>query len=200
MKIKGRKHKKELTAAIEQGRELLQERKEPEALEFLEEAVRRFPEDPQIRLFYATILLAFRPEDVATEAAKAVELDPDNPAILVSAGHRLLFGGEREAAKSCAVRAEELVQPDSLLIPSLLNLKGSIAALNREDDLAEDNLRSAMEGERDNGSFARNLAVFLAERGRLQEAVAVLDEALKHVEDKDALEHMRTRMVSEIVE
>lgn len=54
-----------------------------------------------------------------------------------------------------------------------------------------------MEKEPDNASFARRLAVFLAERGRLREGAEVLDEALKHVGKQDVLEQMRDRMAAE---
>lgn len=197
MKIGNRKKAKELAAARDQAQKLFLAHKDKEALEFLEEAVHRFPEDPEIRLLYATILIAFRPEDVPAEAAKAVELGPDDPKILVRAGHRLLFGGQVEAARSCATRASELAPPDFRLMPSLVNLKGSLAALAGEDELAEANLRSAVGSEPDNEPFARQLAVFLAERGRLQEGAEVLDEALKHVEKKDEIERMRDRMAAE---
>lgn len=196
--IKKRKRVRELAATKDQSRRLLVAERDNEALEVLEKAVQRFPEDPEIRLLYANILLAFRPQDVAAEAAKAVELGPDNPEILVGAGHRLLFGGNIETARSCATRARELAQPDFRLMPSLLNLSGLLAALAGEDDLAEENLRSAVEGEPDHESWVRYLALFLAERGRLAEAVEVLDEALKHVEDKDGLEELRSKMAKEV--
>jgi hypothetical protein len=40
--------------------------------------------------------------------------------------------------------------------------------------------------------------VFFAEQGRLEEAIAVLTEGLKHVETKDELERMRAMMVKEV--
>lgn len=197
MKLRERKKAKELAAVKDRGRRLFLAHEEKEALEFLEEAVQRFPKDPEIRLLYANILLAFRPEEVAAEAAKAVELGPDDPKILVGAGHRLLFGGQVEAARSCATRASELAPPCFRLMASLVNLKGLLAAFAGEDDLAEENLRSAVESEPDNESWARHLAVFLAERDRFREGAEVLDEALKHVEKKDEIERMRDRMAAE---
>ena len=197
LKIRGRQRKKQLAASQLKARQLLIARKEREALEFLEEAIEQVPLDPDLRLLYATILLAFRPEDVATEAAKAAELGSDNPEVLVGAGHRLLFGGKLEAARSCARQASDLVQPDFALMPSLRNLTGLIAAFDGDDHQAEMDLRSAFESDPDNAHFAKNLAVFLAERGRLRDAVPVLDEALKHAENKDDLERMRSRMATE---
>jgi Flp pilus assembly protein TadD len=196
--LKGKKRKRELFLARERAKELLLAKNKQEALEFLEQAVQEFPIDAEIRLRYATILLAFRPDDVAAEAAKAAELGFDDPRILVGAGHRLLFGGDIEAARSCAERAAELAQPGFVLMPSLASLKGLVAALSGEYDDAEKELRLAIDGDPTHASFAGDLAVFLAEHGRLNEAVEVLDEALKHAKEKDKLEQMRVRMVKEL--
>jgi Flp pilus assembly protein TadD len=94
-------------------------------------------------------------------------------------------------------RANELAKPDFVLMGGLDNLNGLLAAFAGEDDFAEDKLRSAVEREPSSEGFARNLAVFLAERGRLQDGAEVLDEALKHVEKKDEIERMRDRMAAE---
>jgi Flp pilus assembly protein TadD len=193
-----RQEKKGLSATIAKGRALRRSGQNPEeALDFLSEAVQRFPRDPELRLLYATALLAFGPDGVATEAAKAAELGNDDPAILVRAGHLLLGNGDRDAARSCAARANELAQPGFVLESGLVHLNGLLAAFAGEDDLAEKNLRWAVTSEPANVQWARHLAVFLAERGRLQEGTEVLDEALKHVEKKDQLEKMRSRMAAE---
>lgn len=195
--FRGRKQKKELSLARERAKELLLAQNDQETLEFLEQAVQKFPDDAEIRLRYATILVAFRPDDVATEAAKAAELGFDDPRILVGAGHRLLFGGNLEAARTCATQASELAQPGFVLTASLANLKGRVAALSGEDDHAENELRAAIEGDPTHAPFASDLAVFLAEHNRLNEAVGVLDETLEHAEEKDKLERMRARMADE---
>lgn len=197
MTFRARKEQKELAAAIERGRSLISAREENEAYDFLHKAVEIFPKDPEIRLLHATILLVFRPGDVAAEAAKAVELRSDDPLILVRAGHLLLGRGDRASAQSCAVRATELANADFLLMPSLMHLNGSLAALDGEDAIAEENLRSAVASEPGREPWVRHLAVFLAERGRLQEGAEVLDEGLRHVEKKDELERMRDRMAAE---
>jgi Flp pilus assembly protein TadD len=200
VKITGRREK-ELAAAITRGRELRELGRDPEeALEFLEQAVRQFPENPELRLLCSTVLMALRPDEVAAEVAKAAELAPDDPATLVRAGHLLLRCQDREAAQSCAARAGELAKPGFVLMGGLDNLNGLLAAFRGEDDMAEVKLRSAVDREPANEPFAKNLAVFLAERGRLQEGAEVLDEALKHVEKKDEIERMRDRMASEAVD
>jgi len=191
---------KRLAEATYIARGFFSARTRPEALKFFEKAIQEFPDDPEIRVSYASILLDFRPEDVAAEAARAVELAQDDPATLVRAGHLLVHRGDRETARACAARANEVAQPDFVLMSGLVHLEGVVAALDGEDDLAEEKLRSATASDPDNEPWAGQLAVFLAERGRLEDAVEVLDEALKHVEHKARLEKMRLRMKKEIAE
>jgi len=193
MKIRRRNDKK-LAATIDRARRLLATGQEQETFEYLRVAVQRFPKNPEIRLLYASILLAFRLDDVATETTKAVELAPDDPVILVRAGHLLLNRGEVEAARSCAARANDLVQPDFVLMSALVNLNGRLAALDGEDGLAEENLRSAMENEPSYSLFAVELARFLARRDRVPEAVAVINDALKYAKDTDHLERVRNEI------
>jgi Flp pilus assembly protein TadD len=197
MKLRNRKQRNDLAATILKSRELLVEGRHQENFEILQQAVQRFPEDPEIRLLYATTLIEFHPEEVASEAAKAVALGPDNASILVRGGSLLLHRGDREAARSCVERAARLAPPDFALAGGLENLEGSLAALAGQDDLAEEKLRGAVGREPGNEPFARNLAVFLAERGRLREGAEVLNEALKHVGKQDVLEQMRDRMAAE---
>jgi tetratricopeptide (TPR) repeat protein len=131
-------------------------------------------------LAYASILLPFRPNEVVAEAAKAVELGPDDPLILVRAAHLMFDRGQVEAARSCAARANELAQPDFLLMSGLANLNGRLAAHDGQDDLAEQKFRAAMESDPAFSSFAVDFAKFLASRGRQTEALEVIDEALNH--------------------
>jgi hypothetical protein len=67
---------------------------------------------PKSGFSIASILLASRPNDVAAEAAKAVELGPDDPVIQVRAGHLLRGRGEIDTARACGRRARELAGPD----------------------------------------------------------------------------------------
>lgn len=194
MKIRGRRQQRRLEATIDEGRKLLAEQREQEAFEFLKEAVQQFPKDAEVRLLYASILAAFQPDDVAAEAAKAVELAPSDPVILVRAAHLVLDREDLETAHSYAARANEVAEPDFVLMSGLINLNGRLAARNGEDELAEEKLRSAVERDPSFAAFAMDLAKFLAARNRQAEAVGVLDEALKHGKYMDDLKRLRTEI------
>ena len=195
MRLKDRRQQKELANAIARGQELRRVGRDPEeALEFLRDAVRRFPTDPELRLLYATILLVFEPDQVAAEAAKAVDLSPDDPVVLVRAGH-LLLREDPEAARSYAARANELAQPDFLLMSGLISLNGLVAAFDGEDDVAEERLRLAVERDPLYSNLAVHLAKFLAARGRQEEAIEVIDESLRRAKDKSDLERLRARII-----
>lgn len=197
MRIRGRKQRKELAATIKRGQELLASQRRQEALDFLGEAVQRFPDDPEIRVLHASILLAVRPSDVAAEAAKAVELGPDDPVILVRAGQLLLGRGEVEAARSCADQAGNLVEPRFVLMSSLVNLEGLIAAIEGKDDLAEEKLRTAWGSDPAFSSLAVDLVKFLANRNRQAEALGVIDDAVEHAKDKAELESLRSELIGD---
>jgi Flp pilus assembly protein TadD len=178
-------------AAIERGQRLLVERRYEELLEFLQEAVRRFPKDPEIRLLYATSLLEIRPDDAVREATKAIDLDPDEPIRLTRAARLLFNMAEIEVARSYATRAAELTPDGFLFTAELANLGGLLRALDGEDELAEEALRMAMELKPDQEGLARDLAKFLADRGRVEEAVKVIDQALKLAKRREELERLR---------
>ena len=197
MRFRGRKQRKELAETIKRGQELLASKRRQETLDFLREAVQQFSDDPEIRLLYASILLAFRPEDVAAEAAKAVELGPDDPVILVRAAYLLLGRGEIEAARSHAARTKELVTPDFLFYPELLGLEGRLAVLDGDDDLAEERMRVALEREPSGEMLAFELAKFLADRAREEEALEVIDDTLNHGKGGAELRRLRSEIVGD---
>jgi len=191
MKIRRRKQKKELAGAIKLARGLLRDGKYRETYQFLQEAIEQFPADPELRLLYATILLEFRPDDVAAHASKAVSLAPHDPQILVRAAHLMFNRGEVEDARSCAVRVSELAHADFVFMSDLVNLTGLLAAFDEEHDLAEEELRSALEDEPTNGSFAVDLVRFLAAQDRSTEAIEIIDHALACAKNTETLKRVR---------
>jgi Flp pilus assembly protein TadD len=177
--------------AIKHGRRLLVEGRHEETSEFFEEAVQRFPDDPEIRLLYATSLVADHPADVAEQVAKAINLDPDEPIRLTRAAGLVFNMGEIEAARSYATRAKELAKPGFFFLPELINVGGLIAAHDGDDALAEEALRVAVEEEPGREAFVRDLAKFLADRDRGTEALEVVDRALTVTKEKEKIERLR---------
>lgn len=170
-----------------------------EAREFLEQAIEEFPDDPMLRLHYVPILREIRPDDVAAEAAKAAELGPDDPVVLVRAGQILINEGDREAARSCASRANELMPPDSIFMADLDNLNGRVAARMGEHNLAEEKFRSAQRREPESSSHSLSLARFFWARGRDEDALTVIDESLPLFggRDRDLLERLRSEIAAD---
>ncbi|HEX5525991.1 MAG TPA: hypothetical protein VFX44_02200 [Solirubrobacterales bacterium] len=195
MRITGRKQKKEIAAANAQGLKLLAERRHQEAYEFLTQAVRQFPDEPELRMHYASSLLAVRPESAVPEIVTAVELGPDEPIRLTRAAGILFRMGQVETARSYAIRAKELAPPDFLFMPYLLNLDGHFAALEGKDAMAEEGFRLAVEQEPDGETFAVDLAKFLNERNRQAEALEVINEALPRTKRPEPLELLRSEIV-----
>lgn len=197
MIFKQRRRRRERAAVVARGRQLFADDDDQATLEFLDDAVARFPEEPEIWVLLASASLQVRPETVASSATKAVELGADDPSIQVRAGHLLLGRGEIDAARGCAKRARELAQADFVLMAGLEGLEGKLASLDGEYDLAEELLRSAVDREPEYSTYPVDLARFLCNRDRTPEALAVIDESLQRVRDKDDLERMRIQIASE---
>jgi Flp pilus assembly protein TadD len=110
---------------IERARRFLREGRDAENLEFLESAVARYPQDPEIRLLYATALVPFRPDKAPWQVATAIELDKNDPWRLTRAASLMFHLGELEASRSYAARAAELARMVSRLSQSWAILVGS---------------------------------------------------------------------------
>lgn len=181
-------------AAVARARDLIVEGDDRSTFEFLEDAVERFPEDPDLRVGLASIYLEFRPDQVHPEAAKAAELGPDNPAVQVRAGCFLLGEGDLEGARACARRARKSVDSHFVLLSGLEGLEGQIAAIDGDHELAENRLRSAADREPGYSAYAVDLALFLARRSRTEEALEVIDQALQTVNERDKLEQLKNKL------
>ena len=193
--MKFRRHQKELDRAIAHAGRLLSERRDRENLEFLEEAVQRFPDNAEIQLLYATALLASRPDEVASQVVKAVDLAPDDPIILVRAASLMLNRDETEAARLYTERARQLAEPGFVLEGGLARLEGVLAAFEKKYELAEEKLRFAVETDPEFYTFVRDLARVLETRGRQTEAIEVIDQALPRVNKRDDLERLRRELL-----
>jgi Flp pilus assembly protein TadD len=174
---------------VERGRRLQLERRSDEFFEFTSGAVEQFPDDPEIRIMYAVALVDHRPGEAPWQAGLAIKMEPDNPWRVVRAASLLFHLGEIDAARDYVRHAVQLAPEDFEFAPELANLGGMIAALDGDDQTAEHALRAALDAEPGRPDFARDLVRFLADRERLAEARAVLEQALKaDPEDRALLE------------
>jgi thioredoxin-like negative regulator of GroEL len=169
--------KREAWPTIVQARKLFIHGAEEEALEFLETAAQRFPDDAEIRLLYGSILLATRPEDRMQEAKRAVELAPDEPIYLIRVAW-MTFRMEPELSRDYAARAQEMGGADSLFAPELIQLEAHFSLEDGDEEGAEARFRAALEGEPENGDIALDLATFMSDRGRRSEALEVVERVL----------------------
>lgn len=186
-----------LTEARETGFRLLKAHRPEELLSFMEVAVRRFPDDSEIRLLYATALLPFRAEDARWETAYAVSLDTDDPVVLTQAARLMIDLGDRSSAASYANRAATFAPADFALATDLDNVRGVLAALDGDNDMAEPALRAAYELEPQRWMFANNLARFLHDAGRDSEALKIVNEFVASNEpiEREAAQRFRRELL-----
>jgi Flp pilus assembly protein TadD len=177
---------------VERAKRLLIDKRREDYLEFMETAVDRFPDDPEIRLLYATALLPYAPDRVAVQVATAIQLESNNPWRLTRAASILFHLGELDAARAYVGRAAQFAPADFEFGPELAHLGGLLAALDGNDEIAEEALEAALEAEPGRPNFTRDLAKFLSERGRTQEALEVIDQGLVHNPENQELAELRT--------
>jgi len=158
---------------------LLESADDESLLAFTEAAVERFPEDSELHLVHALALVPIRPDDARWETARAVQLNPDDPGLLARAARVMLDLGNLESADAYSSRALGFERGASFVFaPDLDNVRGVVDALRGEPELAERELRSAHETDPRRPGFAKDLATFLSEQGRTEEAVLVLDRTI----------------------
>jgi len=170
---------------------LLVDGRADDLLSFTQGAVGLFPEDPEIRLIYATALAPQSAERARWEAAQAIQLDTHDPGRLIRAARLMLNLGEVETARAYARRAAQLAPANFPFAPELHAVSGVLAAISGDYGLAEDALRAAHEAEPDRATFARDLARLLDSRGRKVEALGVVEAAIAAGADPKELEKVR---------
>lgn len=178
MGLKSRIRQVELTARIEYAKQLVYGPDDPKAIPYLEASIRRFPEDADLRMLMADACKVSRPERVAPEAKMAAELAPVDLVLQVYAGWRLVHHGDLTAARDCVARVREQAGDAYAPITDLIRLEGMVLAYEKQFEAAEGKLRWAVEVEPGNPKNAHVLAVFLWSRGRDEEALVTIDEAM----------------------
>lgn len=194
-KAEERRHARALARAIDRGRQLRREDRDHENLEFFEEAMGQFPESGELRLLYGTALLLSQPEVALSEIAKATEVGSSDPVLLTRAARLMYSMKQFDHARAYAKRAKELAPKKFKFGPELLNLESNFAALDGNDQVAEEGLRLAVQREPKMELLALDLAEFLADRGRQEEALGVIDEALKRAQRTKYLKRLRAEIL-----
>lgn len=178
MGLKARIRQAELAVRIEYSRQLVTGPDDPKTIPYLEASIRRFPESAHLRMLMADACKVVRPGQVAQEARAAAELAPKDLTLQVYAAWALVHHEEVEAAWDCAARVRELAGDDYEPITDLVRLEGMAMAYERRFTAAEEKLRWALDTKPQNKKNAHVLAAFLWARGRDEEAVEVIDEAM----------------------
>jgi thioredoxin-like negative regulator of GroEL len=113
-----------LTETIQHAQDLLRKERYEENFALLTDAVERFPEDPEVRLLYGTMLVMFRPQDAAREIATAISFNTADPYRLTRAAQMLYVLGKFGAAQDYVDWALDSMPDDFALMPALLNVGG----------------------------------------------------------------------------
>jgi Flp pilus assembly protein TadD len=163
----------------------------PDRLPFMRRAIEQFPDDPELRLLYAGTIFPVSAQDARWSAARAIELDPDDPSRLTRAARLMLYVGDVASAGSYAERAARCAPAGFLFGSDLTAVRGLVAALNGDPVEAETLLRSAHDAEPARETFARDLARFLVQDGRGPEAIQVLDLSISFGGDTLELREFR---------
>jgi Flp pilus assembly protein TadD len=162
----------------------------------MRQAVRRFPDDPEVLLRLALAILS--PHESPQYIRRAIELGPEDPHKLTRAATMMLFVGELEGARDYARRAAKLATEDFSLAPDLVRIVGELEMRSGDDERAEVLLLAAFEAEPDGMGHGQTLAEFYADRGRLIEGLRVISETLRHRRDDEYAQRVRERILYEL--
>jgi tetratricopeptide (TPR) repeat protein len=179
---------------IRQGDQLYDQGRLDEREALLRQAMTRFADDPEICLRAA---LAVRRSDdylARSWARHAAELAPDDPATLFRAARILFDSGDFDPSMALAQEAfkfmaaqEEAGNPFPLA-GDLIHLFGRLLIETGGDQTAaEDLLRTAYEVDPDEPDHARQLTLFLLDRGRTDDATSFVRAALRDRPDDPLL-------------
>lgn len=176
-----------------------------EYLSFTEEAVLRFPDDPDVLLEHAAAVAKAKPAGAVADIRRALELDDGKDVIRLTRAGLLLIGlKEIDAARSCILRASSLGSERRVVRSELARLRGQLALVEGNDEVGEAELRCAYEENRENWVAAHDLVVVLIRRRALEKALEVIDGALGVIAQgpegpgQRKLKSLRSRIVREM--
>jgi tetratricopeptide (TPR) repeat protein len=164
-----------------------------ESVEFLRSAVARFPESAPLALRLAAEVRAAAPDHARALIEQARSAPDADPATLVGCGDLLLALGDFDTA---AEVLNGLQSPDyggdvGAFESRLLNMSAEIAWHRDDGATAEKLFRKAYELDPTIIGNGERLARFLAFHGKVEEALAVVADALRHLPGDEFLERAR---------
>jgi Flp pilus assembly protein TadD len=186
-----------LNAVLAQVRGLSREGRTRERERVLREALGHFPDSAEVPLQLAAVYLEDRHEEARRLLSVAVDLAPDDPAVLTRVGSMLLVLDDVETARNYAKRAVAAAPPDFELAADLAHLVGRLAWLKGNYGLAEEALGAAFDDDPRAVGHGRALSEFLASQGRVEEAQSIVERALEHRPSDEALLGLRDRLLAE---
>lgn len=193
--VKEQRRKEEAWPTIQRGTDLFSGAPDEIAIEYLEEAVHRFPDNSQIRMIYGFSLLPSNREAGVCEVRRAVELDPYEPWCLIPAARKMFDFGRPDLARDYAARAREMGGENCVPWgPELILLDAQFALEDGDEEGAEAGFRLAVEREPESEWFAVVLAEFLTDQGRQEEALGVVRKALQTTKYRDMLSRLEAEL------
>jgi|GEM_PF-3237156 len=168
---------------------------DPELAEWiLRQAERRAPEDPDVQLGLADALVASDSPEAYEQIRRAATLAAGDPRRLTRIASHTLYVDDVPATRRLVDAASRLAGEDFDLIALLEYTTGIVAVAEGDDGTAERLLESAFRREPEHQEFGRSLASFHLRRGGVVRAREVVEEALRHRPDDEALLSMRASL------
>ena len=164
----------------------------------LRKAVSRFPNDSELCLRTAVVLIGSAPEESEELVRRAIRLAPEDPVKLFRAALAMFSLGAFDEVHEFLVRAMAVAPDDFQYDVDVLHLAGRLAAQTGQDELAEEALSTAFEEAPQWIGHGEELAEFLARRGRPVDALRVVSEALRHRPDEDDLRELRREILAQL--
>lgn len=185
-----------LRQVLLQSRRFAREGRTEENQALLADAVRRFPEEPELLLQLGISISAVQPEGSLKYVHEAVRLAPEEPALLFRCASLLFSLGEYDDSRAYAKRARTHATEDFPLLIDLIHLAGKLAEHKGNYPDAEKALRTAFCEDPKTPGHGRVLAEFYRRRARMGEALDVVAEARSHLPDDESLEQLRAEILA----
>jgi Tfp pilus assembly protein PilF len=176
--------------------DLLAKGSDAEAGRLLDEALSRDPDDAELWLRAATAAVLADPQKATVLARRAASLAPRDPGALLRTAWFVFSAGELEEAAALADRAGALAPPDFIHANDLLHLRGRIAAVREQHEVAEQLLRQAFEAEPAGDHHAAAYAEILLIRENYPEALRIIAVGLQHFPDDEWLHRVRHEVIA----